>query len=339
MKEDRQELTHLKTRCQVAGLGNIGIYSEVMKEIFRKAGKLHADRSIPVLIEGETGTGKEVVARYIHYGDGSVTAPFIDLNCAAIAPSVFDSELFGYEAGAFTGGIPGGQKGKLDIAAGGTLFLDEIAEMPVSLQSKLLRVIQEKEFYRVGGLKKIKVDVRFICATNAEINKKIADGTFRKDLYYRLNIGQIYMPPLRERKEEIIPLAMMFLNEMAAKKGKLFRKISKEAVDLLLFHDWPGNIRELKNAVEWAMLMGDDYELKPAHLAILNEARNDGVPKTSHSSIDIHNFLLPPDRLPLNDYVNNVIRKALDMHQGNKTETAKYLGISRRSLYCRLKYL
>ncbi|MCL6478779.1 MAG: sigma-54 dependent transcriptional regulator [Peptococcaceae bacterium] len=201
-EETRQELSRFKKAYyESIGLGNIGVFSQAMKKIFQQARKLHTDRSIPVLIEGETGTGKEVIARYIHYGDGNVTAPFVDLNCAAIAPNLFESELFGYEAGAFTGGTPRGQKGKLDLAQGGTLFLDEITEIPTDLQAKLLRVIQEKEFYRVGGLKKIKTDVRIVCATNVDIEKKVEEGAFRRDLYYRLNVGRISLPPLRERTE------------------------------------------------------------------------------------------------------------------------------------------
>ena len=163
-----------------------------------------------MLIEGETGTGKDLVARYLHYGQGECTEPFIALNCAALTPSLFESELFGYEGGAFTGSQPRGRKGKLDMAQGGTLFLDEISEMPVNLQAKLLRVIQEKAFYRVGGLKKVPLDVRFICATNQDITAMVEKGTFRQDLYYRLNVARIQLPPLRERREEIIPWLICF---------------------------------------------------------------------------------------------------------------------------------
>ena len=341
-EETRQELSRLKKAyCQIIGLGRIGVFSEVMKKVFQQAQRLHADRSVPVLIEGETGTGKEVVARYLHYGEADFTGPFVDLNCAVLAPSMFESELFGYEAGTFTGGLPKGKKGKLDIANGGTLFLDEITEMPVDLQAKLLRVIQEKEFYRVGGLKKIKTDVRIICATNADLEKKVAEGAFRQDLYYRLNAGRIYLPPLRQRPEEILPLAGMFLGEFARDKGKRFEAISKEAADMLLSYHWPGNVRELKNVIEWVVLIWDDSEVKPFHLGILQKAKANVAPAetTSAGIIDCNNFSLPSGSLPIEEYTNNIIRKALQMHNGNKTETAKYLGISRRSLYCRLKHL
>jgi DNA-binding NtrC family response regulator len=341
-EETRQELSRLKKAyCQIIGLGRIGVFSEAMKKVFQQAQKLHADRSVPVLIEGETGTGKEVVARYIHYGKGDVTAPFVDLNCAALAPSMFESELFGYEAGTFTGGLPKGKKGKLDVAMGGTLFLDEITEIPVDLQAKLLRVIQEKEFYRVGGLKKIKTDVRIICATNADIEKKVAQGAFRQDLYYRLNVGRIYLPPLRQRPEEILPLAGLFLMELAREKRKRFEAIGQEAADMLLSYQWPGNVRELKNVMEWVILMWDDSEVKPSHLGILHKTKANIAPTetTSSSIIDHKNFSLPSGSLPIEEYTSNIIRKALQIHNGNKTETAKYLGISRRSLYCRLKHL
>lgn len=341
-EETRRELLLLrKAYCESVGLGNIVIFSEAMKRVFQQAQKLHADRSIPVLIEGETGTGKEVVARFIHYGTGDVTTPFIDINCAAIMPGIFESELFGYEAGAFTGGLSKGQKGKLDMAMGGTLFLDEITEIPVNLQAKLLRVIQEREFYRVGGLKKIKTDVRIICATNADIENKMGQGSFRQDLYYRLNVGRIYLPPLRHRQEDILPLAEMFLTRFAREKGKSFRTIGDEAAKMLLSYKWPGNVRELKNVVEWAVLMWDDRELKPSHLGILQKDNKKGTPvETARAgAIDYKSFVLPPHCLPIEEYINNIFIEALKLNSGNKTKTAKYLGISRRSLYCRLKHL
>jgi len=246
--EAEQELNRLKEAyTRSVGLGEVGVFSEAVKNIFRQAGVFHADHSVPVLIEGETGTGKEILARYIHFGDSVTTAPFVDINCAALAPSVFESEVFGYEAGAFTGGLPRGQKGKLDLAAGGTLFLDEITELPVDLQAKLLRMIQEKEFYRVGGLKKIKADVRIICATNTDVARLVDEGRFRRDLYYRLNVGRLFIPPLRDRSEAIVPLAQMFLTRLARKKGKNFAGISGPAESVLRSYQWPGNVRELKN--------------------------------------------------------------------------------------------
>ncbi len=338
--ETQQELLRLKKAyAQTVGLDGIGVFSEKMAAIFQQALKLHADCSIPVLIQGETGTGKEVIARYIHFGDLPVTTPFIDLNCAALTPTIFESELFGYEAGAFTGGLAKGQKGKLDMAQGGTLFLDEIAELPVHLQAKLLRVIQEKEFYRVGGLKKIKTDVRIICATNVDMEKGLADGLFRQDLYYRLNVGRIVIPPLRERMEDILPLAGIFLAELAAKKGKKFRAISDAAAGVLLAYPWPGNVRELRNAMEWVAFMHDDLELLPEHLGIITKSKtNSEFPQSGPLPVvDPLRFSLPEGQLPLEKYEDEIVLRALAKHQGNKSEAARYLGISRRSLYCRLE--
>lgn len=342
-EETRQELSRLKKAYyESVGLGKIGIFSEAMKKVFQQAQKLQTDRSIPVLIQGETGTGKEVIARYLHHGEGATAVPFIDINCAAISPGVFESELFGYEAGAFTGGLAKGQKGKLDMAAGGTLFLDEIGEIPTDLQAKLLRVIQEKEFYRVGGLRKIKTDTRIVCATNVDIEEKVRQGKFRQDLYYRLNVGRVHLPPLRQRVEDILPLARMFLERFAREKGKHFKEIGEDAARVLLSHQWPGNVRELKNAMEWVVLMWDGVEVKPFHLGILHNTNTwiaPGKVMDTTGMLNYKDFSLPPSSLPLEEYTNNIIYKALQMHKGNKTETARYLGISRRSLYCRLRHL
>ncbi|MEW6621976.1 MAG: sigma-54 dependent transcriptional regulator [Bacillota bacterium] len=334
-KEAREEASRLrKMMAEYTGLDEIGIFSEAMKLIVCQTQKYHTDRSIPVIIEGETGTGKEVIARLIHYGDMETTANFVDINCAALTPTLFESELFGYEAGSYTGGLSKGQQGKIDLAKGGTLFLDEITEIPMELQGKLLRVIQEKEFYRVGGLKKIQADVRIICATNTNLEKQVAEGKFRKDLYYRLKVGHIVVPPLRERADDILKLAQMFLRLFAKEKKKSFRTISKEAERQLLAHSWPGNVRELKNVIEWAVFMYDDIELKPQHLKIFK----DGVQlKNSSPSANLDSFSLPGDCFPMDQFVDEVIEKALEMHEGNKAKTARYLGISRRSLYCHLE--
>lgn len=340
-QETRRELFQLKKDfARLVGIGEICIFSDTMRDIFNQAYKFHTDRSIPVLIQGETGTGKEIVARYIHFGNSDVTTPFVDINCAALTPGIFESELFGYEAGAFTGGLPKGQRGKLDIAKGGTIFLDEITELSIELQAKLLRAIQEKEFYRVGGLKKIKTDVRIICATNIDIEKKIEKGAFRQDLFYRLNVGRLFMPPLRERTEDIIPLASMFLNNFAKKRKKRFSKISDSAANILLSYQWPGNVRELKNVMELITLVHDDVELKPSHLGILSQIKTKkSSPESVFPAIDPENFSLPAGGLNIESYFNEIIRRAYKMHNGNKTETARYLGISRSSLYCHLKRL
>ena len=184
---------------------NIGIFSEEMFEVVRQAEMYHTDRSLPVLLEGETGVGKEIVAKIIHFGQSDSLLPFVDINCTALSPSLFESELFGYDAGAFTGAVHAGRKGKLDSASGGTLFLDEVAEIPVDLQAKLLRVLEEGNFYRVGGLRRIPTDIRVIAATNLDFDKRIGEGSFRLDLYYRLKVGHIRIPALRERRADILP--------------------------------------------------------------------------------------------------------------------------------------
>ncbi|NPV90637.1 MAG: sigma-54-dependent Fis family transcriptional regulator [Firmicutes bacterium] len=341
-KEMREELSHLrKMAAHYIGLDEIGVFSAEMKHVVQQANRYHTDRSIPVLIEGETGTGKELVAKIIHYGNLENPTPFVDINCAALTSNLFESELFGYEAGAFTGGLVKGQKGKLDLAQGGTLFLDEVGEIPLELQGKLLRVIQEREYYRVGGLKKVKTDVRIICSTNVNLEAAVEKGAFRKDLYYRLKVGHLRLPPLRQRPEEILPLANIFLKEMTRQRGKRFKRIGRAASELLAAHAWPGNVRELRNLIEWAVFMYDEEELKPIHLKGLGAGRPAAVETVSErmNQIEPMNFTLPPGGLSLEEYNNRIIDRALKMHRGNKTETARYLGISRRSLYSRLKYL
>jgi len=339
----REELTRIKQAYyQIVGIGEIVISSPVMQSIYEQARILYEDRAMPVLIEGGTGTGKEMIARYIHYGDydHNIGLPFVDINCAALSSTLFESELFGYESGAFSGGLSGGQKGKFELAEGGTLFLDEISEIPPSLQAKLLRVIQEKEFYRVGGIKKKKTNVRIICATNVDIKEKVNQGEFRRDLYFRLNTAHLYLPPLNQRPEDIIPLAAMFLRKFSQEKGKSFTSISKEAGSLLINHVWAGNIRELKNTIEWVVLMNDEPELRPSHLKMIwnNHGSN---PSLFHGDLatepNWRNFQLPSDSLPLDEFTDYIMQQALEMHNGNKTRTAKYLGLSLRSLSYRLK--
>jgi len=344
-KEIRKELDEIKEAyARQVGVGKIGIFSEKLRHVFRIAKRLHHNRDIPVLIEGETGTGKELIARYIHYGSGDTTSPFVAINCAAISSSLFESELFGYEAGAFTGASPRGQKGKIELAQGGTLLLDEIGDMAPEHQAKLLRVIQEKEYYRVGGLKKITCNVRLICATNRDLKKMVAEESFREDLYYRLNVGYIRIPPLRERREEILPLARMFLKELYDQKKTHFKTIDADAAEILEKYDWPGNIREIKSIIERLALLWDDTEVTPRHLDFLREGRvlqPGKIPPQSEIPIDA--FALPEEGFDLYEWINKstlgIIRKAMDRHHWNKSETARYLGITRSILYRYLKQL
>lgn len=320
-------------------LNEIGVFSLSMHRAYELAQKLHTNRSIPVLIEGETGTGKEVVARFIHYGEEDNRFPFVALNCATFNPNMFESELFGYEAGAFSGALSAGNKGKLDIACGGTLFLDEISELPLNLQAKLLRVLQEKEFYRVGGLKLIKTDVRVICASNKNLEVEVTKGTFRQDLYYRLNVGHILVPPLRERREDILPLARIFLRELGHQANKPYIRISPPAAKILLSYEWPGNVRELRNVMEWIILLLDEEEIQPCHLEIIAQKRDRQMAESFNKHIQTQTQFNSSDSTSLNKLSNSIILKALEMHHGNKTETANYLNISRSSLYSRLRQM
>lgn len=329
---------------KIVGLERVGIFSHKMQEIKGTLEKLHQDRSLPVLLEGETGTGKEVAARMIHYGSRDVTTPFVSLNCTAIPANLFETELFGYEGGAFTDAQKKGAVGKFDLAQGGTIFLDEIGDLPMEIQPKLLRVMEERAFYRVGGLKKIELDIRIICATNKDLLEKVREGQFREDLYYRLNVGYIQIPPLREQVEAIAPLARMFLLRFAQKKNSRFSEFHQDAVDILEKYPWPGNIRELKNTIERVVLLHDDTRVLPRHISFLTGQRNHiNGSLSSHSSpstfIDPANPGLPPDRLDLKKLEESIVQKTLDMFDGNKTKTAEYLGLTRSALRSKIKEL
>ncbi len=309
------------------------VCSPQMRQTWTQSLKYHEDRSIPVLIQGETGTGKELIARLIHAGNTNIDRPFVDINCAAISANLFESELFGYVGGSFTGGRGNDQEGKFDIARGGTLFFDEVAEIPLELQAKLLRVVEEMEYYRVGGLKKIPVDARIICASNVDLQQAVNEGKFRRDLYYRLKIGEIILPPLRERKEDILPLAENFLIEYSRQRQKNFRTISKEAKKILLNHQWSGNIRELKNLIQWVVFMYDGEELTNDHLAnapMMVSAKIPAALEVALNSAEQGGSLIER-------HTDQLVQDAIKKHNGNKAATARYLGISRRSLYRLLK--
>lgn len=332
----RADLAKLrKLVSQSIGMEHIGIFSETMQSIIEQACKYHTDRTIPVLIQGETGTGKEIIARLIHSGNHTGTGPFMDINCPAITATLFESEMFGYEEGSFTGSLRGGRPGKIELAYGGTLFLDEVSEIPLELQGKLLRVIQEKELYRVGGARKIKTDIRIICATNTDLAACVQTRKFRQDLYYRLQGGIITIPPLRNRKNEILPFALHFMKLAREHKKKQFAAISQEAAHLLTEHSWPGNIRELKNLIEWIVFMYDEKEIRPQHLKMITEPDPDI--NSGENILNTKTYNLPEETLDLDRYMRDIVHKALKKFGGNKTKTAQYLGISRSSLSCRLK--
>ncbi len=278
-----------------------------------------------ILIEGPSGTGKEMLARFIHQNSPQAEAPFVEINCASLPENLLESELFGYEPGAFTDAKKR-KIGLIELAKGGTLFLDEISEMSPSLQAKLLRVIETRVFKRLGGVRDIKVKIRIIAATNQDIHKLVEAGDFRKDLFFRLNMFHLKIPPLSQRKEEILLISQFFLSKIAAKLKRKVRNISKEARDMILRYDWPGNMRELHNSIERAVILceGDTIELK--HLAC--EMMNDNK-ETANSAPDLKDL----DDKSLKKYVEEVekslVTQALRVSQGNQLKAAKILGEER----------
>lgn len=238
--------------------------SAPMKELLGQVEQIAKSHS-SVMISGETGTGKEVIAHLIHYGSSRAGAPFIKVNCAAIPESLIESEFFGHEKGAFTG-ASAKKPGRFELADGGTLFLDEVTEIPPWLQAKLLRAIQEKEFYRVGGVKPVEVDVRLISTTNRDLGRALEEKALREDLYYRLNVIPLRIPPLRERQEDILPLACYFMKRMSLENHLLPKKLSRQAEAKLLAYRWPGNVRELSNVIERAVVMSKDEQIEAEQL-------------------------------------------------------------------------
>jgi two-component system NtrC family response regulator len=290
-----------------------------------------ASSDTTVLVTGESGTGKEVVARLLHHGSPRSRRPLVAINCAALPEQLLESELFGHERGAFTGAIAT-KIGRIEQAEGGTLFLDEIAEMSPAVQSKFLRVLEEREFQRLGGTRGIRADVRVVAATNRDLADAIARGQFRQDLYYRLNVFQIQIPPLRDRSEDILPLAESFLDELRRKTGRPVAGISRDARAWLLEYAWPGNVRELRNAIERALLLCDGGLITREHLPSGN-ART--APLNGNGSSD-GTELIPPDGLDLAAMDRGLVEKALRQAKGNKSRAARLLGLSRSQLYSRL---
>ena len=316
----------------------IQIVSSHMREVVQLALIFHRVPSAPVLIQGETGTGKECIARLIHDGIDGSSAPFVDLNCAAISPHLMESELFGYESGAFTGARSDGLPGKFELAQGGTIFLDEVGEMPLELQSKLLRVLEQREIRRVGGARSHSVDVRVVCAGNRDLCELVRQGRFRSDLYYRLNVGVIRLRPLRERNGAIKALAQAFMKTHAGALGRAFRHIHPDTIEHLKAHHWPGNIRELRNAIHRAVLLHDAPVLEPQHLDLAPlEKRADRQPQgTEPPVLTPETLQLPEEGIDLEKLEAEIVRRALEHNDYNKSRTARYLGLTRSKLLTRL---
>jgi len=312
--------------------------SPAIRQIYGVVEKV-ANTPSTVLISGESGTGKELIARALHENSNRHAGPFIKINCAAIPKTLMESELFGYDKGAFTGAV-GAKPGRFELAHGGTLFLDEIGEIPVEMQVKLLRVLQESEFERVGGIKTIKVDVRLVTATNRDLLEEIAAGNFREDLFYRLNVVPIQIPPLRERREDIPLLAEHFIAKFNERLKKQIVSISPEAVAELVGYNWPGNIRELENLMERTILFCEDPEIRVSDLppeivgaAPASAATVEGEPRPAGGS------LKEAVRAETERVERELIQRALDATGGNVTQAARKLKISRKSLQTKMKEL
>ena len=306
---------------------NIVGRSAPMQDIFATVERVAPTRAT-VLICGESGVGKDIIARAIHFHSPRRDRPLVKINCTAIPENLMESELFGYEKGAFTGAT-GSKPGKFEQADTGTVFLDEIGDVPASVQVKLLRVLQEREFERLGSNVTRHIDVRVVAATNQDLRAALEQGTFREDLYYRLNVVPVNIPPLRERKEDIPFLALHFVRKLGRDCGSRVESITDAAMARLLAYHWPGNVRELENVIERSLVMcaGTVLDAEDVKLDIAPRARNHGTP----------NFL--PDGMTLDEYEQEVIREALRRAGGNKSQAARLLGLTRNALRYRLSQM
>jgi len=320
------EKTELERRVRERfDFGKIVGRSKAMQHVMEIVASV-APKNVNILLTGETGSGKEMIANAIHYNSRRAVKPFIKVNCAAFSEGVLESELFGHERGAFTGAITK-RVGRFELADGGTIFLDEIGDISLSTQIKLLRVIQEKEFERVGGNETIKVDVRIIAATHQDLKRLIEEKKFREDLYYRLNVVYIELPSLRQRKDDIPLLASFFINKFNEEKDYQIKGITNEAMQILLNYQWPGNVREMENAIESAMALAEKNIIEAKYLPsflLLTPPR------------DSQFYQIPQD-YTFREIEKEIIRQVLEKKGGNQTRAAKMLGIGRRTLQRKLK--
>lgn len=322
-----KEIEYLRTQVAEQFDHRIIGNSRRMKEVFETIDKV-ADTLATVLIIGESGTGKELIANAIHSKSSRHDRPYVKVNCGAIPDNLLESELFGYEKGAFTG-AQARKMGRFDRAQGGTLFLDEIGELTLPLQVKLLRVLQEREFERVGGTEVIKADVRIVAATNRDLEKMVEEGKFREDLLYRLKVIPIHLPPLRERKEDIDLLVQFFIEKYAREMNKGRVTMESDALEILKKYDFPGNIRELENIMERTIIMLNGSVITVAMLP------KEVIRGAYCSRKDI--FVLPEEGISLEQVEESFVRQALEIANGNQTQAAKLLGISRHALIYRME--
>ena len=333
--EARERATLLEERVQALrdelaasrGYHRVLGESKKWKDVLNQAAKV-APTETTVLLTGESGTGKEVVARFLHRGSPRANGPFVAINCAALPETLLESELFGHEKGAFTGATTS-RPGRIEQAAGGVLFLDEVGEMSPAVQAKLLRVLQERELQRLGGTRPIKADVRVVAATNRDLATALTRGEFREDLYYRLSVFEIRLPPLRDRREDILPLAEAFLEEVGPVVGRPAAGISRQAHEALLSYPWPGNVRELRNAVERATILCDGGLITLEHLPIHVGRPEPATPERMET--------FPPGGIQLDAIERDLIARALQEAENNRSRAARLLGITRSQLYSRMQ--
>jgi DNA-binding NtrC family response regulator len=305
--------------------------SPAWRRVLRQATQV-ASTNTTALLLGESGTGKEVVARFLHRASSRRNGPFVALNCAALPEHLLEAELFGYERGAFTGATQS-KPGQLEQAAGGTLFLDEVGEMSPSAQAKFLRVLQEREFQRLGGTRVLRADVRIVAATNRDLPRAMASGQFREDLYYRLNVFTIQLPALRDRRDDIRPLSDAFLETTGRELAHPPAGVSRDALDALMAYHWPGNVRELRNVIECAAILCDGGPITPEHLALTGPA-----PLTAPApAAPVAASVVPPQSGDLQAMERAMIEQALQSARFNKSKAAKAIGLTRRQLYCRMR--
>jgi DNA-binding NtrC family response regulator len=327
----KREIRHLRREQKSRfGFDSIVAVSKEMERVLQIAEKIAQSEAATVMIQGESGTGKEVVAHLIHERSIRQDMPFITVNCANFPEQMLENELCGHEKGAFTDAKEV-KKGLLEVAEGGTLFLDEIGDMNPNLQGKILRLVEQRNFRRVGGIKDIQVDIRIITATNKDLLKLKEDGQFREDLFYRINVASIRIPPLRERPDDILPLTKYFVQKYNEEFHKNFQKISKGIEEFLGNYDWPGNVRELKNVIERAMILGEGDTLLMEHLPIeiLGQASKQGGA--------IEGIRIPSEGISLEKVEEALVKQALKMTNGNQTRAAKLLDISRDALRYRMQ--
>jgi two-component system, NtrC family, response regulator AtoC len=327
----RREVASLRSEHKKSGIPNIIGSSVCMQNILAMMEKVARSEAATVLIQGESGTGKELVAKWIHYKSSRAEKPFMAINCAAVPATLLESELFGHEKGAFTDAKTT-KKGLFELADGGTVFLDEIGDMEMSMQAKLLRFLEDRTFRRIGGAKVNTVDVRIISATNKDLIKAIESKDFRNDLYYRLQVIPIFLPPLRERREDILSLAKHFMDTYKREFAKQVSGISPQAERLIVGYNWPGNIRELKNVIERAIILGNEDTLAVDHLPPEITAR---IPTAAVTSLVT--FKLPPEGVDIEEVEKELIRQSLENSDWNQSKAAKKLNLGVDAFRYRMK--